>query len=364
MRNGDMVKAIVTEITSTEVKYKKASNPNGPLYTTPKSDILSILYVNGDVDKFTELPIVSSSEKSLSDQQPAIKYAQPNNDNQEIINSYNNFTPYRKKKSPTSKKTDDLYIYWGLTPQSIISTSEIEIEIKLATEKETSESIFNAEWMILIKNKTELPIYIDLANVFITEHGGKNDGEGNSWYVSTAFNKSTGSGKGASFGLGAITNSLGIGGAIGTIANGIGIGGGTSQNVSETKQMDRILIIPPYSKKSLPPEYFTVDKEIKSFHKTFRTHLTTQEKNKLNPTKWRIDTFEYSEAPFGFSIFINYSNQSDFSNLKIAPIHLYSRAIYGVPFWGRDTNFFDGSTKDFIKNLPDHFIFSRSYYVK
>lgn len=31
MRNGDIIKAVIQEISQTEIKYKKHSNPNGPL---------------------------------------------------------------------------------------------------------------------------------------------------------------------------------------------------------------------------------------------------------------------------------------------------------------------------------------------
>lgn len=46
----------VVEITATTVKYKKYSNPDGPLYNIPISDIKAITYQNGTVEKFNEAP--------------------------------------------------------------------------------------------------------------------------------------------------------------------------------------------------------------------------------------------------------------------------------------------------------------------
>lgn len=38
MKNGEEVKANVTEVTSSEIKYKRFDNPDGPTYTIRKSD--------------------------------------------------------------------------------------------------------------------------------------------------------------------------------------------------------------------------------------------------------------------------------------------------------------------------------------
>lgn len=53
LRNGEEIKAKVQEVGTTEIKYKKADNPNGPLYTTSKSEVLMIKYENGSKDVFS-----------------------------------------------------------------------------------------------------------------------------------------------------------------------------------------------------------------------------------------------------------------------------------------------------------------------
>jgi len=50
--DGSIVKAKIIEITDESVKYKKADNPDGPLYTLSKESITSINYANGEVEKF------------------------------------------------------------------------------------------------------------------------------------------------------------------------------------------------------------------------------------------------------------------------------------------------------------------------
>ncbi len=51
-RNGQVIPAKVYEITQTDIKYKKPSNPDGPLYTISKEDIAVIEYKNGSKDVF------------------------------------------------------------------------------------------------------------------------------------------------------------------------------------------------------------------------------------------------------------------------------------------------------------------------
>lgn len=53
LRKGSEIKAKVVEITLDEIKYKKADNPDGPVYTVLKSDVFMIKYENGSKDTFS-----------------------------------------------------------------------------------------------------------------------------------------------------------------------------------------------------------------------------------------------------------------------------------------------------------------------
>ncbi len=73
-KKGDVIKAIVSEVTPTQISYKKFDNLNGPNYWINKSDVLSITYQNGEKDIFSEneektttttTTVTSSSEKSI-----------------------------------------------------------------------------------------------------------------------------------------------------------------------------------------------------------------------------------------------------------------------------------------------------------
>lgn len=52
LRNGEEVPAKVLEVTQTDLKYRKAANPDGPIYTATLRDVLLIKYANGTKDTF------------------------------------------------------------------------------------------------------------------------------------------------------------------------------------------------------------------------------------------------------------------------------------------------------------------------
>jgi hypothetical protein len=53
-KDNTTVLSKVIEVTGTEIKYKKWSNQDGPTYSINRSEVTSINYQNGDVDKFTD----------------------------------------------------------------------------------------------------------------------------------------------------------------------------------------------------------------------------------------------------------------------------------------------------------------------
>ncbi len=60
-RNNSIIVSQVTEILPGNVKYKKYTNLNGPVYTLPKRDVSYIRYSNGTVDTLNPSLIISKS---------------------------------------------------------------------------------------------------------------------------------------------------------------------------------------------------------------------------------------------------------------------------------------------------------------
>ena len=51
-KDGTDIQAKVLEVNTTEIKYKKTDNQNGPIFTSLKSEILMVRYENGTKDIF------------------------------------------------------------------------------------------------------------------------------------------------------------------------------------------------------------------------------------------------------------------------------------------------------------------------
>ena len=50
----DSILSKIMEVNVADIKYKKHSNPNGPMYTINKTDILKIVYNNGDIEHYNK----------------------------------------------------------------------------------------------------------------------------------------------------------------------------------------------------------------------------------------------------------------------------------------------------------------------
>lgn len=63
-KNGDVENVKVLEVTPTEVKYKKASNPDGPTFSDKRSGLISVKYANGEIQKFNENAVQSNASST------------------------------------------------------------------------------------------------------------------------------------------------------------------------------------------------------------------------------------------------------------------------------------------------------------
>ena len=68
--SSERIDAVIIEVTSTEIKYKQADFQTGPTFVLAKSEIVSIIYSNGQVQTFQQ-----QAAPSVQQQQP--QYQQP-----------------------------------------------------------------------------------------------------------------------------------------------------------------------------------------------------------------------------------------------------------------------------------------------
>lgn len=77
-KDGSIIKATVTEVTETSIKYKKADHPDGPLYTVSKENVTSINYANGQLEKFeSDKKTSAKNEDEDEEEEPEQKKSNP-----------------------------------------------------------------------------------------------------------------------------------------------------------------------------------------------------------------------------------------------------------------------------------------------
>lgn len=327
LKNGDIIKAVVSEINQTEIKYKKSSNPNGPLYTIDKTDVLSILYENGEKELFNTSFSNNLDESTL----PKFLEPVPDIDNSDLIRLPNIECSNQFKTKNKSAKYG-VPVMW-ISENSIVSTKDLSMRIV---------GVFtgaHVRYYIELTNKADRNIYIDKANSFKIS----NDGVASSFYDNRIINTSKSSGVGVSIGLGSVTGALGIGGILGTLASGISVGVGSSKGTSTTYSDEQVIIIPPHGKKYL--------NEI-SMHSDAESYMFDVKTIGLRDGEFR----EYSNetSPYKISYQIIYSLSPDFNNYSAIYSELYARYMIGksvrASFWKSYPN-----DHEMFENVKDMF---------
>ncbi len=74
--DGSKIDAKVEEVTDAVIRYRKASNPSGPVYTVPIASVTTIVYENGSVDTFNAPATTSTT--TVSDD-ALLRYAEAQN---------------------------------------------------------------------------------------------------------------------------------------------------------------------------------------------------------------------------------------------------------------------------------------------
>ncbi len=64
-KTGEDISAKISEVTQTEIKYKKFDNLEGPIFSILKSDVLMIRYEDGTKDIFNETTTTTQHNQSL-----------------------------------------------------------------------------------------------------------------------------------------------------------------------------------------------------------------------------------------------------------------------------------------------------------
>lgn len=329
-KDGSVIQAKVTKIGTSEVEYKKWSNQNGPQYSIAVADILAINYQNGEKETFENVGANLTANETPSNNDAKVNPIEEkpvaSTDNAELIAKYNNQVVQSRMYKAKEKQAKCLLPIYGLTSNSIISDENLCISIQNVCpdfdRKKPQAGGGVQGYVIKLTNKTNSNIYIDLANTF------KIDDRGNStpYYSNKTYTVSSSSSSGGSVNVGAVANTLGIGGAVGTLANGVNVGGGSTSGTTVSQTEERIIIIPPQGTASLPLEKVAQKKTIIELPEVFVASIIPSINVNLNEYK---DICTEQNSTSIYKRIITYSTCPDFKSYKRLNIGFFLKGVLG-----------------------------------
>lgn len=223
-KDGSIIHSKVLELNSSEIKYKKYSNLEGPIYVLNKTELLSINYENGEIEQFVVEPIDMNYNKE--------REVEIDTNNLRLINEYNK--PIQSTKKLKNKQANWCTLQYSFTEESVLSNKEVEVvyvrgkdNLYTGTEGTISDE---GDICIKIRNKSNATIFVDLGeSYYICKN--KESSEHKYFYnltKNTTITQETSSG-----GLAAIGN--------------LAVGAAGQKGSSITYTQERILKIPPQS---------------------------------------------------------------------------------------------------------------------
>lgn len=326
-RDGKQVEAKVIEVTQTEIKYKKFRNPDGPLYTISQHQVETITYAYGEVEEYGD--VVATTNNTTQHMEPQFNEPVASKNNAKIIADINRPAVFNKTKKVRDRLFGGATVKYSLTSESIISSTEAEAQFKV-----TKDDYLRLHYNLTIKNNGTQPIYVDLASSFVVN----SKGESKSFFSNETTTVSTSKSRGGSFGLGALTNALGIGGIVGTLANGVSLGGGSSNDMTKTYQQQRTIIVPPNGSEYVS-QYKTDRGHIISSGESFDpgdiSTITREDDDgktifiTTRPHVNEVLEYDASSTPFYVDYIITYSTDHEFKTYSVLKFRFYISQAFG-----------------------------------
>ena len=122
-KDGNTITSKVTEITSSEIKYKKFSNQNGPTYTIGKNEVNYINYENGEREQMNTS--ISNINTTTANTQSIVQ-------SQDALNPSDAYLLKQFKQDPYSKKAKALKKIAFIGGGALVATGIICIALNRA----------------------------------------------------------------------------------------------------------------------------------------------------------------------------------------------------------------------------------------
>ena len=300
-KDGNTIVSKVLEVSDTQVKYKKASNLDGPTYTINISELVGINYQNGEKENF-----------KTSDSAPNQK-AEPAADNEEQKARYASLP--RLNLKPSNKKSKGFFPIMAFTESSVISTNELLVIID-----PTPVEYYDSGWKVKLGysiqfvNKTDEPIYIDRANCFRRFNNYDMKSYFNNKQVTVSH--SNGNAGGVGVGLGSVS---------------LGIGASSSSTYSDSYGVDRFLILGPRSKANLVDyKYIRLSEKKAEFRTVSDIEYWGFSIRNFSINQGEVKTYTEDNTLYSNRYYIKYSTDENFSTSYVLEFELYAKYIVGA----------------------------------
>ena len=341
LKDGTSITAYNIEKGKGHVFYTLTSDQDAPLKKISLSEVFAIKIGDGPMQTVESETSLSESNNNSTVEGESDVVSAPNN--RSLIDQYNDVT-YTFNGKMKDKEAKAVIAVWGVSPNSILSTDEVEIRfesglwvdnkwislIELA-KKRNMCWINNLEVRIFIQNKTKSTLYVDLSQTV------RNSGciGYRQFYDGSIVSRGSSSSSAVGIGIGAI---------------GIGSSSGTSQTLTETKPST--LIIFPDSEVELPRESYISDYDKKiyeRYEKLSNLKGAASFASKIGTIKQSQSiAYDYKDSPEKIAYSIVFSKSPDFASSKRLNFSFYIRQLIGLPkLW----NAMKGYYEDNLRNI-------------
>ncbi len=274
LKDATVIKAFNVEVAGNWVLYTLEESADSQLQRIAKDKVFAIKEANG------ELRSISSddegAQETVADDAASPSYFSPkvSEDNAAVISQYN--APILQAIKERSRDSIDycsnFVAIWGITAGSVLIDENVSVSFERVKFNDPICPLYSdtPEYKIVLRNKTNSAIYVDLANSFRINNYGTSE----PYFSNASYSEHTDKSNGASLNLGAVAGAIGIGGPIGTLANGVNVGRMNGNTASITKTEQRFLIIPANSSVVLPPIKYSDNGKIREAYESlyYRTY--------------------------------------------------------------------------------------------
>lgn len=385
MNDGSTKKVFNVEATQKYIYYTLTEAADD-IQRIPVGEVFAYKIGDGPMTPVGQ-PQANAPQQANPTEQPATKVTGeikpvPSEDNGKMIYRYNGHEPlvYKDKKPQPDKYTGYFMSLWGMEDSSVLSDSVVEIGFEhIYLDGNKDHSIIGHR--LKVTNKTDKPLYIDLANSFRKMNGGYME----PFYKGSVYSEGAASTSGGSLNMGAVAGALGVGGALGTLASGLNVGQANTKTAGITTAEQQYLIVPAHSSVTMPGRKVSNGKTILETYeplffcqKTYGesvekyalknsdlTTLTVTEDQKAQKVKddqdvsresleirrWVQTDYTPETTPKKLGYIITYSTEPDFSAYTRLPVDMYMRGAFGFNVNGSYYFYYNSTTYDFTSDL-------------